>query len=135
MKKIIINDGITESGFLTVSLRSILQALEKSVDEFYWQICGVAEYGCQFEVVGKAAPDFERLKRDKTKLDTEKLRALCKREHQLIWAELCGHQQSETIPSVVIRAIDSSWFDVSTDNEAVIDNLKIAFKYTQIVES
>ena len=133
MNKLIIRDGINKNGFLTVTLFKILQILEESGSATKWQICGVHEYGDQFEVVGEVAKEFEKLRNRKTLLEIEKLKSLSKKEHQLIWAEFRGFKEMSGVPAFIIRAVDSSWFDVATDDKMIMEKLVLAFEDTTTV--
>src|SRR4051794_23990318 len=95
----------TENGVLSASLADVLNALGTAADGLRWQIAGV-------ECLGHGADEFHRLSEVRATVDTAELRALANSVHQVIDGVFVGRCEGDAAPRIVVRAVDSSAYDV-----------------------
>lgn len=121
----VIRDSTGPFGHLTVNLGGIIRSLGDLVDGWYWTVGAVQKYDNQFDVVGPAADRFEKLRKSGDRISTSAIAAMCKRPHQLIWAQIDGfktlHADKETVQ---ISAIDSTFFEVIAADESFVLRLQ-----------
>ena len=117
---------------LEVDLNSCLAALEPFGSGFVWQIASIVDERdgeTLFEVTGDLKSTFENLITKQQRIPFNDLVGLSELTHQLTWAELRGfvHAQ-EPEPVIVIRAIDSTFFEIETERPEIIERVKKCFK-------
>jgi len=87
-----------------------------------------------FEAVGEAADEIEAVAEANTRLTGLALATLAERVHQIIWGQFTGFLPgAPDAPWVTIRAIDSSFFDVTTDDEAVLGTIVSTFSEVETI--
>lgn len=93
-----------------------------------WQLAGVARYHEALMIVGdEAAERLEHLARSSDRISGTLLLDLLSRVAQVIWGEFTAHQNGQDTPWVIVRAIDSSWCEVETDDIGVLDRVRETF--------
>ena len=93
-----------------------------------WQIAGVARYDEPLIiVVDEAEKRLEHLARSSDRISGMLLCDLLSRVAQVIWGEFIAHEAGRDTPWVIVRAIDSSWCEVETDDAGVLDRVREAF--------
>ena len=93
-----------------------------------WQLAGVARYDEAFMIVGhEAAERLEHLARSSDRISGTLLLDLLSRVAQVIWGEFTAHENGQDTPWVIVRAIDSSWCEVETDDIGVLDRVRETF--------
>jgi hypothetical protein len=107
----------TMGGILTVSLEGVLDALGELVDGLRWRISNA---WC----MGENAEEFERLSSARAAVDTTQLQALARSVHQIIDGDFSGSGDGDLAPRIVIRAVDSSCFDVESDDERILERMR-----------
>jgi hypothetical protein len=79
-------------------------------------------------IVGdEAAERLEHLARSPDRISGTLLRDLLSRAAQVIWGEFAAYEDDRDTPWVIVRAIDSSWCEVETDDIAVLDRIRETF--------
>jgi len=121
-----------EVQILEINLRSCLTVLEPFVSCFDWKISTVYNAMNQelyFEVTGDLEPIFQTLLTSDQFISKHELDLSSQLTHQLIWVELRGFESITAIePTVFIRAIDSTFFEIETENPEIIERVKQCFK-------
>ena len=129
MKALRIYDLDPLAGALKVDLFSILAELGSSIETFVWRIFKVKSRRMEFEVIGDVAQTFEKHQREGDFLTYAELQKLASEEHQLIWAEIRGFEDAKSLSAkIIIRAIDSSFFEIETADEIAIRKLRSNFE-------
>ena len=116
--------AIPNQGALSFDLIDLLDAVGDAVGST-WIVRGV-------ECVGPSAEAAEALHSasDKSEeLSGERLVALARALTQVIDGEFIGRRSTGSDPWIVIRAVDSAWFDVQTTDEALL--LKLRARFTE----
>ncbi|GJD32522.1 hypothetical protein PMNALOAF_3798 [Methylobacterium adhaesivum] len=93
-----------------------------------WQLTGVARYDEALMIAGDdAAERLECLARSSDRIPGALLTDLLSQVAQVIWGEFIAHEAGRDTPWVIIRAIDSSWCEVETDDAGVLDRVRKTF--------
>ena len=82
-----------------------------------------------FEATGEGGERLEGLAQDDGRLSGSDLAAIAENTQQVIWGEFVGSEptQSER-PWVIIRAIDSTFYEIDSDDEAVLSKISSTYK-------
>src|SRR5947209_2514816 len=122
MRGVTITDSTQDGLFLATDLIDILRLLGAQALEAEWEITGV-------ECVGAAAADeLHQLGEAKGKVPGGTLLKLAAEIIQVVDGTFTGYRHGETHPWVVIRAVDSSAYDVESDDEAVLARMRQQFQ-------
>ena len=93
-----------------------------------WQVAGVAHYGEAAMIVGDEPADrLEALAQSQSQVSGILLRNFLSQVTQVIWGEFTAHEAGQDMPWVIVRAIDSSWCEVETDDVDVLDRVRETF--------
>ena len=93
-----------------------------------WQIAGVARFDEPLMIVGdEAAERLEYLARASDRIAGALLRELLSQVAQVIWGEFTAHEADRDTPWVMVRAIDSSWCEIETDDVGILDRVRGSF--------
>ena len=75
-------------------------------------------------IVGdEAAARLDHLARSSDRISGTLLRDLLSQVAQVIWGEFTAHEDGRDTPWVIVRAIDSSWCEVETDDAVVLNRV------------
>lgn len=89
-----------------------------------------------FEATGEGADRLEILAQTNTRLSGSGLAALAGTARQIIWGEFVGLAQAQSDkPWVIIRAVDSTFYEVDTDDEIVLRKISSTYKDVRLVEA
>ena len=98
-----------------------------------WQVAGVARYDEAVMIVGDDAADrLEVLSRSQSRVSGALLRKLVEACTQIIWGEFTAFEAGSQTPWVIVRAIDSSWCEIETDDEDVQARVRRTFADVRI---
>jgi hypothetical protein len=128
MRGVIIRDG-TEPGArggLEFDLAEVLQALGERVDASRWRGRGLS-------YVSRDDEDIEPLERLGTGglVAGRELMAILPRLFQVIDGEFEGILAEGVLPWVVVRAVDSSWWEVLSDMPEVLEAVRASFRVVE----
>jgi hypothetical protein len=93
-----------------------------------WQVAGVSRYDEAIMITGDEAADrLEALCRSSVRVPGSLLSELVHQTAQIIWGEFTAFEGRKDAPWVIVRAIDSSWCEIETDDEDVLDLVRRTF--------
>lgn len=113
--------GLNKQNVLTIDLIDVLRLLENEVLETQWTLSGVEALG------GEAAEELHRLSDAQARVSGRKLIELATDVSQVVDGEFRGFRNQDRNPWIIIRAIDSSAYDVFTEDEALLERLRNRF--------
>lgn len=106
-------------GYLAFDLKEILGCLRQEVLERTWECRGI-------ESTGETADTLEALENNAARVSGQKLVELAEQINQVIWGNFSGRLSSEVTDSLVIKAIDSSLWEVF-GSRACLEKVRHAF--------
>ncbi|MEA1831297.1 hypothetical protein U8607_04295 [Methylobacterium durans] len=113
---------------VVVDPRAVLTMLGERAIRASWEVAGVARYDEAVMIVGDEAADrLEALSGSRSRVSGTLLSELVHQTAQVIWGEFTAYEEGEDAPWVTVRAIDSSWCEVETDDEDVLDHVRRTF--------
>lgn len=113
---------------IVVDPRVVLTILGERAIRASWQVAGVARYDEPLFIVGDEAADrLEALSQSHSRVSGALLSELIHQVAQVIWGEFTGFKEGVLTPWVILRAIDSSFCEVETDDEQVLDSVRETF--------
>ncbi|WP_419828795.1 hypothetical protein [Methylobacterium sp.] len=114
---------------LDFDLHHILAALGAQATECSWTVSGVTAYDVDFDATGEQAGRLEELAASGRRIKGERLQDLANGTQQVIWGEFQAYADaSATVPVLILRAIDSSFYEVTTNDPHVLQNLRATFR-------
>jgi hypothetical protein len=129
MDKIYIRDA--NGHHLSFDLKDVLVAIGQPALETYWTAGPVERTGEMLDATGANRPLLEALVQSGERVDGHRLLELAQGIHQTIWGEFRGYETPTSPgPWIIVVAFDSTWFEVHTDNAAVLEALRARFKNT-----
>lgn len=120
-----------DDGMLAVELRRLIELLAPRSLRGAWRILQMTP-GLppgKFEANGRGGEQLEALAVIGVRIRGHTLAALAKETNQVIWGEFAGSLYgTKGAPWVTIRFIDSTFCEVETYDEAVLDTIKSSFR-------
>src|SRR3954452_17690592 len=114
---------------LDFDLRHILAALGPLVRGYSRTVSGVAAYDEALDATGEQAGQLEKLVVSGKRIHGGELRDLADGVQQVIWGEFHAYEDpSADTPAISVRAIDSSFYKVATNDPRVLESLRAAFR-------
>ncbi|MGX5668812.1 hypothetical protein ACWKW9_22855 [Rhizobium daejeonense] len=117
---------------LALDLRDLLRLLAPRSLEANWVISTVksSKPGREwFEATGEGGEQLEGLAQDDGQLSGSDLAALAENTRQVIWGEFVGSAPTQSDkPWVIIRAVDSSFYEIDSDDETVLNKISSTYK-------
>jgi hypothetical protein len=109
-------------GFLKFDLRDILEVLGGKALQSSWEVT-------QVEVAsGGGASVLEACALRPERISGTELLAISEQVNQVIEGEFRAYQHHDARPWVVVRAVDSSAYDVETDDRVLLEALRRRFR-------
>lgn len=126
MQTITIHDLHDERNVLAFDLRDLLALLSPAALEAEWT---VAHPACEeFFATGEGGAALEKLAAETAMVSGKDLLALANDTQQVIWGDFMGASQNR--PGQIwttIRAVDSSFYEITTSDSEVLDKVKDHF--------
>lgn len=117
---------------LALDLRDLLRLFAPRSQQASWMVSAVRSSipGREwFEAIGEGGGQLAALAKTGTRLSGHDLTKLAGRTRQVIWGEFVGSFPAETPAAwMTIRAIDSTFYEVDTDDEAILGKIRSAYK-------
>jgi hypothetical protein len=137
MKTLRIHD-LTPNGGLAFDLRDLLALLKPQSLQADWVIFPVKSDASGyewFEATGEHGDTLEKLANEARRLSGSQLARIAKNTHQVIWGQFSGLYAGTDDPWVTIQAIDSTFYEVITSDEAVLKTIRSTFRDVREVEA
>jgi hypothetical protein len=117
-----------ERGYLAFDLRDLMRLLApRSLAALWTVVCPENSEVEALEATGEGGVELERLAKKGAQITGTELAAIAERTNQVIWGEFVG-----SLPSneqwIVIRAFDSTFYEIITADDAVLDTLQATFR-------
>lgn len=118
---------------LALDLRDLLRLLAPRSFEARWVVSTVksSKPGHEwFEATGEGGERLEGLAQDDGgQLSGSDLAALAENTRQVIWGEFVGSAPTQSDkPWVIIRAVDSTFYEIISDDDAVLNKISSTYK-------
>ncbi len=117
---------------LALDLRDLLRLLAPRSLEERWVVSTVKSSisGEEwFEAIGEGRERLEELAQEDGQLSGSDLAALAEKTRQVIWGEfVCLAPTQSDKPWVTIRAVDSTFYEIDSDDEAVLNKIISTYK-------
>jgi hypothetical protein len=117
---------------LALDLRDLLRLLAPRSLEANWIVTTVksSKHGHEwFEATGEGGEQLEELAQDNARLSGSDLAALAEKTQQVIWGEFVGSGPMQSDKAwVTIRAVDSTFYEIDTDDETVLSKISSTCK-------
>ena len=128
MRGVIIRDGVKPGGGgeLEFDLAEVLTALGGHVETSFWRARGLWYKSHD----GKEIETLERLRDGATVGGNELLQSV-PRVLQIIDGEFTASAADDLHPWAIVRAVESSWWEVLTDDPAVLARIRARFRVLQ----
>jgi len=114
-----------ERGFLAVDLKHVLDLFGERTIQSRWRASEVWATG---QETAEAARELEALADGQTFITGEHLSRLAHRLIQVIDGEFSAFERSSDSPWIIIRAVDSSFYEVFSTEPAVLDTIRSSFQ-------
>ncbi|RYF21659.1 MAG: hypothetical protein EOO77_05625 [Oxalobacteraceae bacterium] len=116
---------------LAFDLRDVLRVLAPRSFAAKWTIKAPDTWS--FEATGAGGERLEELAEMLAQIDGSELAAIADATVQVIWGDFVGALSDDsTQPWLIIRAVDSSFFEIETSDESALAAIKSAFKDVRI---
>ncbi|WP_027685635.1 hypothetical protein [Rhizobium leguminosarum] len=117
---------------LALDLRDLLRLLAPRSLQANWTVSTVksSKPGHEwFEATGEGGEQLEALAQDNAWLSGSDLAALAENTQQVIWGEFVSSAPTQSDQTwVVIRAADSTFYEIETDDETVLNKISSTYK-------
>lgn len=120
-----------------IDLRHVLDLLAPRSRQANWAVATVKSSVEEwFEVTGPGGSELEKLLDATTRISREALSRLANEIQQVIWGAFIGYLAVEaTEPWVIIRAIDSTFYEITTLDATVLDRVRSAYRDVRSAEA
>jgi hypothetical protein len=110
-----------DPGYLSFDLVDILRALGERARESSWTVENL-------DCFGESAEELDRLAESGRAIEGASLVRIAERLTQVIDGDFAGVDSSANQPWVIVRAVDSSWWEVWTDDDSALAAITARFK-------
>ena len=116
--------------FLSFDLRDIINQLAPLSLQAVWIVCPVKFFKSDeelFEATDVGGKSLEKLAESDSLISGLELAAIAEKTRQVIWGQFIGHLPNSSEPWVVISAIDSTFYEIISDDETVLSKIRSGF--------
>lgn len=106
-----------EAGVLSFDLRDMLACVAPIVTQMNWRVRNL-------ECTGERAKDLHDIAARGDLITGARLVAIADGVDQVIDGEFFGYGQGDALPILVLRAVDSSSWDIASSSEALLDTFR-----------
>jgi len=120
-----------KNNVLALDLRDLLPLLSPRSLQADWIVSTIKS--CTpgrewFEATGEGGQHLEALAQDNARLSGSDLAALAEKTRQVIWGECLGSGPTQSDKTwVIIRAVDSMFYEIDTDDKAVLSKISSTY--------
>jgi hypothetical protein len=130
-----------ENGGLALDLRDLLTLLGSRAIQAIWTVSPVKLYYPtlksfeeDFMAIGQGSDQLEEHARNRSSVSGKILVELAKATRQVIWGEFAAVLPRQDVVWVTIRAIDSTFYEVTTTDEVVLSKIKSTYKDVRVAD-
>ncbi|TCU10028.1 hypothetical protein [Rhizobium sullae] len=124
---------------LAAHLQDLLRLLSPQALRAHWAVSTVKSSipGHEwFEATGEGGEKLETLAQDNARLSGSDLAVLAENTQQVIWGEFVGSLPAEPSKNwVIIRAADSTFYEIETNDEIILNKVRSAYKDIRVGEA
>lgn len=118
-----------DGGVLAVHLSRLLDLLAPKSLDAEWTVAPIRSDGEEkFEATGPGADELEELVATAMPISGMALLIVSTNTPQIVWGEFIAIVPGESSPWLTLRAIDSTFYEIATDDDAALDTVRSAFK-------
>lgn len=111
-----------------IDVRDILRALRSDALRSWWSVTGVVAFGEAVDAHGDRAEELDDLFASGERISGSTFQQIADAVTQIIWGQFNAFRTNEaTEPWLIIAAIDSSYFEVCSDEASVIERMRTTF--------
>ena len=122
MYTLTIMDRDNASGLASVTLLDLLREVKGALGQLEWVVYSL-------EVLGIGADKIYEIERRRARISTAELEHLAATLDQVIDGDFVAYKGDSVEPIVRIRAVDSTSWDVSTDEHDILERVRRSFKH------
>ena len=127
MLQLWIKDKVPDRGHLAFDLPEVLASLGPDALDWVWAVSDAD--GGTLEAVGEGLPELEALARTDGRVTGHRLVRIAGDVHQTIWGEFRAYRDPRSAePLVRVVAFDGSFFEVYSEDAALIERVRSSFK-------
>jgi hypothetical protein len=126
MRTITISDKTT-TGVLSFDLRDLLQLIGELTTHLQWVVMD------HVECTGPRANDLEGLGASGGRVGMRELMIIAMGIEQVIEGEFHGYEAEQSSPTILLRAVDSSSWDIASTNDELLELFRKRF--TEVYEA
>lgn len=116
-------------GYLAFDLREVLASLGPDALAWMWTVSDAD--GGTLEAVGEGLSELGALARTEDRVSGSRLSQIAGSIEQVIWGEFRAYRDPQSAePLVRVVAFDGSFFEVHSEDEALIERVRSSFKDT-----
>ena len=119
---------LPQNGVLAIDLRHVLRTLGPHAMQSVWEIAEETSFNEPLAAVGDEADRLENLSKHSNRIDGTKLLQIAEAVDQVIWGEFRAYESAASDrPWVIVRAVDSTFYEVESDDLTVHNDLQRSF--------
>jgi hypothetical protein len=131
-----------DNGVLALDLRHLIDLLAPRSIQAIWTVSPVKLFCSElnsfeedFDAIGQGGDPLEVLARNRSPVSGTVLAELAKATTQVIWGEFEALLPEQDRVWISIRAIDSTFYELSTSDEAVLNKIKSSYKDVRVASA
>ncbi|WP_295555636.1 hypothetical protein [uncultured Hyphomicrobium sp.] len=125
-----------DGGVLAVHLSRLLDLLAPKSLDAEWTVAQLRSDGeDKFEATGSGAAELEELVATAMPISGMALLIVATNTHQIVWGEFIAIVPGESTPWLTLRAIDSTFYEIGTDDADALAKIKSAYKDVRIADT
>jgi hypothetical protein len=128
-----------DGGVLALDLRDLLDLLGPRAQQAVWTVSKVKlyypelnDFREEFMATGRGAGQLNVLARNRSSVGGRVLTELANATWQIVWGQFVATLPQQEAVWITIRAIDSSFYEVTTTDEVVLNKVKATFKDVRV---
>ena len=126
MKTLRISD-LQTNGVLAIDLRHVLRLLGQRSLGCTWQVSSETTFDEPLFATGNKAAELEALSTSEGRIDGTAMHDLAENVTQVIWGEFRAYDDVASEPWVIVRAVDSTYYEVTSSDPSVLEIVRRAF--------
>lgn len=108
-----------------IDLSRVLAALGNRASDALWQITSGDE---PFWAMGESSGRLDDLVKSGSRISGKALSILAEGVEQVVWGEFRAYDGLATKPSFIVRAIDSTCYEIETSDPSIVKSIEATFE-------